>query len=73
MTNAEPLPAFETLWTAVDLARFLKCSRSLVYQKAEAGLLPCLRLGGLLRFDPAEIRRWLASSASPAARVIPIR
>ena len=40
------------LWDANDVARYMKVSRSWVYQRAEAGLLPCLRLGGLLRFDP---------------------
>jgi hypothetical protein len=27
-----------------------------VYHRAEAGLLPCIRVGGLLRFDPVAIR-----------------
>ena len=45
----------EQLWDANDVAKFLKVSRSWVYQKAEAGLLPYLKVGGLLRFDPEEI------------------
>ncbi len=44
------------LWTADDVARFLSASRSWVYQRAEAGLLPCLRIGGLLRFEPKVIK-----------------
>jgi excisionase family DNA binding protein len=35
----------ETLWDARDVARYLKVSRSWVYQKAEAGLLPYLKVG----------------------------
>jgi antitoxin HigA-1 len=31
-------------------------SRSWVYHRAEAGLLPHLRVGGLLRFDPDVVR-----------------
>jgi hypothetical protein len=50
--------ASDQLWNAIDVARFLKASRSWVYQKAEAGLLPCLHVGGLLRFDPVQIRAW---------------
>ena len=46
------------LWDANDVASYLKASRSWVYQKAEAGLLPCLRLGGLLRFEPAQVKSW---------------
>jgi excisionase family DNA binding protein len=64
MTNAKDGPAADAgeLWDANDAARYLKVSRSWVYQRAEAGLLPCLRVGGLLRFDQG--REWDAKSAS---------
>jgi len=48
----------EPVWDALDVARFLKVSRSWVYQQAEAGLLPHRRVGGLLRFDPRAIQAW---------------
>ena len=48
----------EPVWDALDVARFLKVSRSWVYQHAEAGLLPHRRVGGLLRFDPRAIQAW---------------
>jgi len=44
------------LWDANDVAEYLKVSRSWVYHRAEAGQLPHVRVGGLLRFDPAAIR-----------------
>ena len=50
------------LWTWREVARALKVSRSWVYAKAERGELPSLRVGGLLRFDPTEIRRFATSS-----------
>jgi excisionase family DNA binding protein len=58
MTNTKDAPAAEPpeLWDANDVARYLKVSRSWVYQRAEAGLLPCFRLGGLLRFEPDKVR-----------------
>ena len=34
----------ETLWDANDVARYLKASRSWVYQKAESGVLPSMRV-----------------------------
>jgi excisionase family DNA binding protein len=46
----------DSLWDANDVAGYLKVSRSWVYHRAEAGQLPCVRVGGLLRFDPATIR-----------------
>ena len=52
------------LWDANDVARYLKVSRSWVYHRAEAGLLPLRRVGGLLRFDPASIRAFAAGNAT---------
>ena len=61
---------FESLWDAQDVARFLKVSRSWVYQKTEAGLLPCLRVGGLVRFEPEAVRAWARGERPPAARLL---
>jgi excisionase family DNA binding protein len=46
----------DELWDANDVARYLKVSRSWVYHRAEAGQLPHLRVGGLLRFDGDVVR-----------------
>jgi len=59
----------ESLWDARDVARYLKVSRSWVHQKAEAGLLPYLKVGGLVRFVPGRVREFaLASTGAPCAR-----
>ncbi len=50
----------DELWTAEDVARFLRTSRSWVYHRAQAGLLPCVKIGGLLRFHPVAIRALVA-------------
>lgn len=67
MTNAKDTPAepADELWDANDAARYLKVSRSWVYQRAESGLLPCLRVGGLVRFDPATIRAFARGEVQP--------
>jgi excisionase family DNA binding protein len=72
MTNANDGRAddAEELWDANDVAKYLKVSRSWVYQRAEAGLLPCLRVGGLLRFDPATVRAF-ARGEVPPPKVLP--
>jgi excisionase family DNA binding protein len=72
MTNAKDSPAAEAgeLWDANDAAHYLKVSRSWVYQRAEAGLLPCLRVGGLLRFDPAMVRAFARGQVQPS-KVVP--
>jgi hypothetical protein len=63
------------LWNPSDVATFLQVSRSWVYQKAEAGLLPVIRLPGssLLRFDPDVVRAFARGEWKPAsARPVPV-
>src|SRR5207253_1492081 len=59
----------EALWNASDVAVYLKVSRSWVYHRAEAGLLPCLRVGALLRFEPASIRAYVRGAAARPGRL----
>ena len=54
------------LWNTRDVAAFLRVSRSWVYHQAEAGLLPCLRVGSLLRYEPAAIGRFARGEWKPA-------
>ena len=51
--------ADEALWTAKDVARFVSGSVSWVYKAAEAGVLPCVRIGSMLRFEPAAVRSFV--------------
>ncbi len=63
---AEAILAEDTLWTANDVARYLKVSRSWVYHRAESGQLPYLRVGALIRFQPDEIRSLVGSTPGRA-------
>jgi len=38
------------------VARYLRSSLSFVYKVSEAGKLPCLRVGSMVRFDPEAVR-----------------
>ncbi len=62
-----PLAREGALWTASDVARYLKTSRSWVYQAMASGRLPSIRVGHLRRFDPANIRTWTTANASRKA------
>ena len=57
------------LWNPENVATYLQVSRSWVYHKAEAGLLPVIRLPGssLLRFDPDVVRAFARGEWKPAA------
>jgi predicted DNA-binding transcriptional regulator AlpA len=61
----------EKVWKVKDVAEFLQASESWVRHAAAAGRLPCRKLGGLLRFDPAEIRALVARGEASPARVLP--
>jgi excisionase family DNA binding protein len=64
-TKETPADPMGELWDAKDAARYLKVSRSWIYQRAESGLLPCLRVGGLIRFDPEAIRAFARGEVQP--------
>ena len=67
------MPNRPGLWDARDVASYLKVSRSWVYHRAEAGEIPCLKIGGLLRFDPQAIHAFARGEAVRGARVVPFR
>jgi excisionase family DNA binding protein len=60
----------EPLWTVDDVAAFLKVSKAWVYKRASSGELPCRHLGGLRRFEPAAIRRYIQGER--AGSVVPL-
>lgn len=49
----------EKLLTARELAELLGFSASTIVDWAEAGKLPCFKIGGRLRFRPSEALEWL--------------
>lgn len=51
----------ETLWTVEDVAAYLRAKPKWVYELAGRGTLPSLKLGGLLRFNPEDVKRWATS------------
>lgn len=68
--SAQPEP----LWKVSDVARFLSLSTSWVYKEAEAGRLPCVRIGAALRFRPDAIRAYLDSlTRQPQAELLRLR
>jgi excisionase family DNA binding protein len=45
--------------TVKDVAKLLRASPSTIYSWAEQGLIPSLKINGLLRFSEDEITTWL--------------
>jgi excisionase family DNA binding protein len=49
------------LLTVKALSQRLQITPSTLYAWASHGKIPCRKIHGLVRFDPTEIDRWLAS------------
>jgi excisionase family DNA binding protein len=48
-----------------ELATYLNLSTSKVYKDAEAGKIPCFRIGAALRFSRRQIVAWLNDQQDP--------
>jgi excisionase family DNA binding protein len=53
--------AMESMMTARQVADLLGVHENWVYDQAVAGDLPSYKLGGSRRFDPEELRGWIAA------------
>jgi len=60
----------ESLWTARDVAEYLKASLSWVYLHADDGTLPSVKIGGLRRFIPEQIRAHARGEPVPATSIV---
>ena len=47
--------------TLKELSAYLQLSRSTLYQLAQTGKIPALKIGGVWRFHPDLVDRWLAN------------
>lgn len=45
--------------TVKEVADLARLSESTIYRAAHAGRLPHVKLGGAIRFRPADVRKWL--------------
>ena len=53
------------LLTVKTLSQRLQIKPSTLYAWANQGKIPCRKIHGLVRFDPTDIDRWLASFSPP--------
>jgi len=50
-----------------EIAQMLNVKPSTVYQWAELGQIPCLKINGCLRFDIEDITHWIMSCKKESA------
>ena len=51
-----------------ELAQGMRVARVTVYQWARRGVIPHLKIEGLVRFEPEEIKRWLEAKRKAATQ-----
>jgi len=56
---ASRIKAFHRAMTAEELADILKVSRLTILRRAKRGSIPSFRVGTSVRFDPANVSKWL--------------
>lgn len=59
MSLASRIKAIEHAMTAEELADVLKVSRLTILRRAKRGTIPSFRVGSCVRFDPANVSKWL--------------
>jgi excisionase family DNA binding protein len=55
----------ERLLTAAELAEHLAVPKTWILESARSGAMPCVRLGRYVRFDLADVERWLEKCKRP--------
>jgi excisionase family DNA binding protein len=62
----------DRLLTAAEVAELLTVPKTWVLDSARSGAMPCIRLGKYVRFDMADVERWLEECKQPG-RAITVR
>jgi excisionase family DNA binding protein len=52
------------LLTARDAAKVLGCCEKTLWTLTQSGEIPCVRIGRAVRYDPADLYRWIESAKS---------
>jgi excisionase family DNA binding protein len=55
----------ESMMTARQVAELLGVHENWVYEQAASCVLPSYKIGGTRRFDPSEVRRFIAEHREP--------
>ncbi|HET7322685.1 MAG TPA: helix-turn-helix domain-containing protein, partial [Longimicrobiaceae bacterium] len=58
----------EDLWTVTEVAALLNLRPKTIRNRVSLKKIPYVKVDGLLRFRPSEIRRWVAQGAVAARK-----
>lgn len=68
MSIIEKLEAMDGALTVKELAELLHLGKTAIYELVRRGVIPCIRIAYMVRFDPHEIAMWLKSHSSRPGR-----
>jgi excisionase family DNA binding protein len=63
----------ETMMTVRQVAELLGVHENWVYDQAAGGALPSYKIGGTRRFDPDELRAWIAERRGASRKQLKTR
>jgi excisionase family DNA binding protein len=59
MNTIDPAKNLRLLWTSRETAAALSISERTLWKLTNAGDIPCVRIGRAVRYDPADVSRWI--------------
>lgn len=62
------MPGIERLLTVGQVADWLQLKPGTIYQWVHEGYIPVIKLGALVRFEPASIMAWVKKREAPGRR-----
>lgn len=65
MNPTEPL---KLLWTCREAAKALGISERTLWTLTDEGILPCIRVRRIVRYDPEDIKRWIKSQKTNGSK-----
>lgn len=71
--DGEPRQQSDKLWETQDVVDYLNIGTSTVYLWVKTRGLPCLKIGGVTRYDPEAVKQWVRDHANdePADERVP--
>jgi excisionase family DNA binding protein len=59
------MPALSELATVAELSAATNIAKSTIYEWVHQGFIPHIRVGGCIRFKPAEVEAWFDKQSKP--------
>jgi excisionase family DNA binding protein len=62
LLNQSPVPMAPLLLTPKEARSILRIGERKLFELTKEGTIPCVRIGRLVRYDPADLRTWIEAN-----------